>query len=346
MGCLITGCSNCFERMEDNIPTLEEWSSSKYQMDNAEHSGRLICVIDLLSVGWQFAKEIGKIAYETLLGFGALILSVFLIPAAKIASFIASYKNPPHLLDSDIGAQRPLYEKRLHSWKFTVYKTLLHNLYRAPIDFALFFVYFAPKQIIKMGGNAIGIVIPEIGKFVRQNVNTSEDLVPNYEDWCNSKYEMDKKDHVGRMVCVVDMFSQVWRLSHKIVEIGGMFILSLGSIVFSCFLIPATAIAKGISSFRRATNEGESVEPHYVIKLTEWRDQAWNNMAATVSALLLLGEFLFILLPKIILKMSGNLAGVAFPEFGRESRLCSLLKLPEVKKEEPDSSHLHDSDDL
>ncbi len=107
MGCLIMGCCNCIESMERRIPTLEEWSSSKYEMDNCEHSGRLICVIDLLSVGWQFAKEIGKIAYETLLGFGALILSVFLIPAAKIASFIASYSKTPSSHSSGSN-QKPL----------------------------------------------------------------------------------------------------------------------------------------------------------------------------------------------------------------------------------------------
>ena len=325
MYCL-TSCCVGIESFEKKLPSMEEWTSSKYKVDEKEHSGRLICVIDLLSVGWQFAKEIYKIASETLVGLGALLLSVILIPAAKITTWIASYNKVPNP-NGEVD-NRTASEKRVQSWEKNVTEKALHQLYRVPIDLALFFVYFAPRQIVKMGGNALGIAVPEIGRFVRQNVNTSNDVVPKYEDWRDSKYALDQEDHLGRAICLIDIFSGVWHVAGKILEIAGTFFIGVTAVVASFFLVLASFIKKCASQKEQTMDDAPT-------GLEMWKTNAVHAIGSNFSGLLLLTEFLLFTVPKVILKTLGNTIGIFIPEVGRWVRTCDLLKLSNSSSEAP-----------
>ncbi len=133
-------CAWAFGEDIERIPKYDEWYYSTYKIDKRDHSERFICVLDIFSQLWRLVESVGRISYECIAGFCGIILTACLIPF----SFCCKCCK---------------FEK--------VLTYSLENLMAFPANFIVFMCIILPKLIIKIIGNAIGVIIPEVGRGTR-----------------------------------------------------------------------------------------------------------------------------------------------------------------------------------
>lgn len=129
---------------------FQRWSSSTYKEDETDHTGRLICLVDFTSQLYRFVETIGELAWEVLKGFGALIVAIYMLP---ITAVTCCFKNEHVVI-----------------WRGFHYKVVEYmgsSFIAVPCHLFSFLFSVVPKLIVKAGGNLMGILIPEVGRFVR-----------------------------------------------------------------------------------------------------------------------------------------------------------------------------------
>jgi hypothetical protein len=128
--------------------TYMEWKNSTYKIDQEDHTGRLICLVDIISQAWQVVTVgIHDVVIPLIKGVVGLVGAILLVPL----DYLTSRWNITKITDLKNGAL---------GWT--------ENLAIAPCNFVVYMVLFLPQIFIKISGNAIGVAIPEVGRAVRR----------------------------------------------------------------------------------------------------------------------------------------------------------------------------------
>lgn len=293
------------------LPSYKDWYASNYhETDESDHSERVVSFFDFTASFYKISEGFCKVSVTFVKVVSGIALSI-LISLPVVSTYCLSMK-PFELLRKS-------------------YSNITGETWKCVQDFCnncfIFLKETLPSNLCRGVGNGIGIFLPEVGRAVRQRSLSSFDKQEFwkefdsndtfYQRWNISTYSVDKQDHSGRLICLVDFASQLFRSVQMVGKLAWGVLKGFGALIVTVYMLPITAVAYCFK------NEYASVWRGYHYKVVEYMGSSFMKMPCKV----------LLFLAKLALKAVGNMIGIIIPEMGRYVRTVELLQTPLVSYE-------------